>query len=64
MRFLIFCLLLVLPSAMAFDYPPRLDGAKRETYRTVGDTKLDLWIFGETDPAAPKPAIVFFFGGS
>ena len=63
MRFLIFCLLLALPSARAFDYPPRFDGAKRETYRTVGDTKLDLWIFGETDPAAPKPAIVFFFGG-
>lgn len=63
MHFLVVCLLLALPSVRAFDYPPRFDGANRETYWTVGDTKLDLWIFGETDAAAPKPAIVFFFGG-
>jgi acetyl esterase/lipase len=26
-------------------------------------TELKLWIFGESDPKTPKPAIVFFFGG-
>jgi acetyl esterase/lipase len=43
-------------------YPPRMDGARVETYKTVGDTKLGLFIFR---PAATGscPAIVFFFGG-
>lgn len=45
-----------------FGYPPHMEGARVETYKTVGDVKLNLWIFG---PAAPSnaPAIVFFFGG-
>lgn len=43
-------------------YPPKMDGCRVETYKTVGDTKLNLYIFS---PTAPKdaPAIVFFFGG-
>ncbi|MCX7006668.1 MAG: alpha/beta hydrolase, partial [Kiritimatiellaeota bacterium] len=38
------------------------EGARVETYQTVGATKLNLYIFA---PAAPTnaPAIVFFFGG-
>lgn len=45
-----------------FSYPPQMEGARVETYKTVGATKLNLWIF---TPAAPTnaPAIVFFFGG-
>ncbi len=43
-------------------YPPQMAGARVEVYKTVGDTKLNLYIFS---PPAPKqaPAIVFFFGG-
>ncbi len=43
-------------------YPPQMPGCRVETYKTVGDTKLNLYIFSA---AAPKnaPAIVFFFGG-
>lgn len=43
-------------------YPPQMQGCRVETYKTVGDTKLSLYIFS---PSAPKnaPAIVFFFGG-
>lgn len=46
-------------------YPPDMPGAKAETYKTVGDTKLNLYVF---DPAGGKPgdkrpAVVFFFGG-
>lgn len=43
-------------------YPPQMEGCRVETYKTVSDTKLNLYIFS---PAAPKnsPAIVFFFGG-
>jgi acetyl esterase/lipase len=46
-------------------YPPDLSGAKMLTYKTVGDTRLNLYVY---DPAGHKaeakaPAIVFFFGG-
>ncbi len=43
-------------------YPPQMQGCRVETYKSVGDTKLNLYVFS---PAAPKnaPAIVFFFGG-
>jgi acetyl esterase/lipase len=44
-------------------YPPAFKDARVETYRKVGSTELKLWIFGESDPKAPKPAVVFFFGG-
>jgi acetyl esterase len=62
----IICLSLCLLAAPLFAqpaYPPAFTDARVETYRKVGSTELKLWIFGESDPKAPKPAIVFFFGG-
>ena len=46
-------------------YPPNLPGAKVETYKTVGDVKLNLYVFTpDAHQASDKrPAIVFFFGG-
>jgi acetyl esterase len=44
-------------------YPPTFKDARVETYRSIASTELKLWIFGDSDPKAPKPAIVFFFGG-
>lgn len=44
-------------------YPPTFKDARVETYRKVDSSSLKLWIFGESDPEVPKPAIVFFFGG-
>ncbi len=44
-------------------YPPTFTDARVETYRKIDSTDLKLWIFGESDSSAPKPAIVFFFGG-
>lgn len=43
-------------------YPPQMQGCRVETYKSVGDTKLNLYVF---NPATPEnaPAIVFFFGG-
>jgi acetyl esterase len=45
-------------------YPPVLEGSVVETYKTVADTKLNLWIY-QPERSADKlaPAIVFFFGG-
>ncbi len=59
-------LLLCLLAAPLFaqnPYPPTATDARVETYRTIGSTELKVWIFGESDPKTPKPAIVFFFGG-
>jgi acetyl esterase/lipase len=56
-------LLLVLPLCAASAKPPEFKDARVEIYKTVGATQLKLHIFGESDPAKPKPAIVFFFGG-
>lgn len=56
-------LLLLSPLCAAPADTPEFKDAREEIYKTVGDTKLKLHIFGETDPAKPKPAIVFFFGG-
>jgi acetyl esterase/lipase len=46
-------------------YPPKLPDAKVVTYKTVGETKLDLYIYNPEGHAATdkRPAIVFFFGG-
>lgn len=65
MRFLLvlFLGLLATPLCAQSSYPPTFKEARVETYRKVGSTELKLWIFGESDPRAPKPAIVFFFGG-
>ena len=49
----------------AFSYPPQLPGAKAEVYKTVGDVKLNLYIFTPDGHKADdkRPASVFFFGG-
>ena len=46
-------------------YPPDMPGAKVETYKTAGGTKLNLYIYEPADfkPTDRRPAIVFFFGG-
>jgi len=46
-------------------YPPQMEGAVVEVYKTIGEVKLNLYIFNPPGHAAsvPKPAIVFFFGG-
>lgn len=46
-------------------YPPTLAGAKVAVYKTVGDVKLNLYIFRPHGhrPSDERPAIVFFFGG-
>ncbi len=55
--------LLAAPLFAQSPYPPTFEDARVETYRTIGSTELKLWIFGESEPEARKPAIVFFFGG-
>lgn len=55
--------LLAVPLFAQSSYPPTLKNARVETYRSIDSTELKLWIFGESNPDAPKPAIVFFFGG-
>ncbi len=46
-------------------YPPAFDDAREETYKTIGDVELKVWIFDPPDHQAgdSRPAIVFFFGG-
>ncbi len=46
-------------------YPPVMPGANEETYKTVGDTRLKLYVFQPPDakPGDKRAAIVFFFGG-
>ena len=54
------------PKRSGFEYPPQLPGAKAEVYKTVGDVKLNLYIFTPDGhkPDDKRPAIVFFFGGA
>ena len=59
-------LLLLAPAALGKgDYPPRLEGAVVEKYKTVSDVSLNLWIFNPKNHKATdhSAAIVFFFGG-
>ncbi len=46
-------------------YPPDLPGAQIDTYKTVGDIDLRLWIFTPEGHSNNDrvPGIVFFFGG-
>lgn len=60
--FLVVCLLTA-PLFARSSYPPTFKDVRVETYRKIDSTELKLWIFGESDPKSPKPAIVFFFGG-
>ncbi len=47
------------------DYPPTLDRATVEVYKTVGGDKLNMYEFFPKGhkPTDRRPAIVFFFGG-
>lgn len=47
------------------EYPPRMPGAKVEIYKTVGDVRLNAYIFYPPghQPSDRRPAIIFFFGG-
>lgn len=58
-------LLLVAPSYAQRNYPPELKDADARVYKTVGETKLSLWVYRPTGHQASdrRPAIVFFFGG-
>jgi acetyl esterase len=46
-------------------YPPVMPEARAETYKTIGQTNLQLYIVNPKDHAVTNrhPAIVFFFGG-
>lgn len=46
-------------------YPPNLPGAKVEVYKTVGDVKLNMYLFTPDGHQASdkRAAVVFFFGG-
>ena len=60
------CFLLLVPAAFGNrDYPPHLEGAIVEKYKTVGDVSLNLWIFNPKNhkPTDHSAAILFFFGG-
>jgi acetyl esterase/lipase len=52
-------------SAGGSAYPPVLSGASAQTYKTIGTTNLQLYIYTpkEAAPTNGRPAIVFFFGG-
>lgn len=52
------------PSRSAPNYPAEIEGAEVEVYKTIGDVKLNAYIFRPKQAASePLPAIVFFFGG-
>ncbi len=66
MRLLTLLAFLIPTSVLAqTDYPPEFTGARVETYKTVDEIQLKLWIFEPEDHPAgqQRPAIVFFFGG-
>jgi len=46
-------------------YPPTMSNAQVETYKTMGDVAMRVWIFVPEGHSANdhRPAIVFFFGG-
>ena len=59
------CCLLALGSVAGApqEYPPRIEGARFETYKIAGDAQLNLYLFNPPGAASNRPAIVFFFGG-
>ena len=61
-RFVV-CLLLVGFLHAAPPYPPEIEDARMEVYRTVDEVEMKLWIFGKKIEGQSKPAILFFFGG-
>jgi acetyl esterase/lipase len=65
---LIFSLIILALATLALgkpSYPPELPDAREEVYKTIGDTKLKLWIFEPNGHkiSDKRPAVVFFFGG-
>lgn len=46
-------------------YPPTLPGSKVEVYKTVGDVRLQAYIYSPEDhkPGDDRPVAIFFFGG-
>jgi acetyl esterase/lipase len=46
-------------------YPPRIEDARVEVYKSAGDVRLNIYIFEPPGhrAGARRPAIVFFFGG-
>ena len=62
-----FCLCSLFAKAQEapFPYPPEIRDAKVEVYKTLGDVRLNLYIFNPpgSAPSAKRAAIVFFFGG-
>ena len=71
MRWRFALLVLILP-ALAISqqvsppaYPPMMPGAQVETYKTIGDVEMRLWIFTPEGHSSNdcRPVIVFFFGG-
>lgn len=46
-------------------YPPKIEGTKVEVYKTIGDVKLNMYLFTPEGHQATdkRPAVVFFFGG-
>ncbi len=65
MRFALLLAALALPALAQSKYPPVLEGAHEEVYKTIGTVELRLWIYNPPGHAATdsRPAIVFFFGG-
>lgn len=55
----------VAPAGAQKNYPPKIKDAAEETYKTIGDLNLKLWVFQPDEHKASdeRAAIVFFFGG-
>lgn len=47
------------------DHPPEIPGTRTEVYKTIGDVKLNIYIFEPEGlkPGDQRPAAVFYFGG-
>jgi acetyl esterase len=68
-RSILFAACLCVPAALAQQagsaYPPQMEGAQVEVYKTAGNVTLSIYIFNPPGhkPGDQRPAIVFFFGG-
>ena len=62
---LVACGVSVSLSAQSSNYPPVLNGAREEIYKSVEGVDLKVWIFEPEQHKSSdlRPAIVFFFGG-
>ncbi len=59
-------MLMFAPSVWAQrNYPPQFTDADTHVYKTIGETKLKLYVFKPQghQPSDHRPAMVFFFGG-